>query len=61
MLPLCEDCSVGDVVSGGFQGPFARAPHGSASEDAAKAPEPLGTSEKFSLSAARPSSVNVEV
>ena len=61
VLPLCEDCNVGDVVSGGFQGPFARAPQGSASEDAAKAPEPLGASEKFSSSAARPSSVNVEV
>lgn len=37
-----------------------RVTQGSASEDAAKAPEPLGTSGKPSLSAARPLSVNVE-
>jgi hypothetical protein len=36
-------------VSGGFHGPFVRAIHGSASEDAAKAPEPLGPSRKSSF------------
>jgi hypothetical protein len=36
-------------VSGGFHGPFVRAIHGSASEDAARAPEPLGPSRKSSL------------
>ena len=51
MLPLW-DCSVGDVVSGGFHGPFVRAIHGSASEDAARAPEPLGPSRKSSFPAA---------
>lgn len=41
VLPLCEDCSVGEVVSG-FHGPFGRAFHGSGSDDAARPPEPLG-------------------
>lgn len=45
-------------MSGGFQGPFARATQGSASEDAANAPEPLGASGKPSSSAAGSSSVN---
>jgi hypothetical protein len=39
-------------VSGGFQGPFVRATHGSASDEAAKAPDPLGPSGKSSLPAA---------
>jgi len=36
-------------VSGGFHGPFVRAIHGSASDDAARAPEPLGPSRKSSF------------
>jgi hypothetical protein len=39
VLPLPD---VGDVVS--FQGPLARETHGSASEEAVSAPDPLGTS-----------------
>lgn len=53
MLPLCEDCSVGEVVSGGFQGPFVRGPHGSASDEVAKAADPLGPFLSSSLPPAR--------
>ena len=47
VLPLCELCSVGDVVSG-FQGPvvLVRATHGS--DESAKAPDPLGPSKNSS-------------
>ena len=44
VLPLCEDWSVGEVVSGGFHGPFWRVPQESTSDDAAKTPDPLGPS-----------------
>lgn len=43
---------MGEVVSGGFQGPFVRPTHGSASDEAARAPEPEGPSGKVSLPAA---------
>jgi hypothetical protein len=39
-------------VSGGFHGAFARAPQGSASDDAARAPDPLGPPGNSSLPAA---------
>jgi hypothetical protein len=61
VLPLC-DCKVGEVVSGGFQGPFVRAIQGSASEpDSASAREPLGPSGNSSLPAAAQKSVAVEL
>ena len=36
-------------MSGGFHGPFVRAIHGSASDEAARAPDPLGPSRNSSL------------
>lgn len=47
---LPEDWSVGDVVSGGFQG-FVRVPQVSTSEEAASAPDPLGLSVNSSAAA----------
>lgn len=43
VLPLCDDCIVGEVVSATCHG-FVRAGHVSASEEAVRAPEPLGFS-----------------
>lgn len=49
VLPLCEGWG-GEVESlGVFHGPFVRVPQVSASDEAARAPDPLGPSVKLSL------------
>lgn len=53
MLPLWEDCKVGEVVSGAFQGPLVVAPQGSACDEARNAPDPLGTGKSASSATAR--------
>jgi hypothetical protein len=61
VLPLCEGWG-GEVESlGVFHGPFVRVPQVSASDEAARAPDPLGPSVKLSLPVVVPASVTARL